>query len=270
MSPTSEAALLHVETQGEGPPVVLLHSSGLSSRQWRRLAAALPARGFRAVSVDLAGHGAAPPWTLSEPFAYTLDVDAVAALVEELSVSGPVHLVGHSYGGLLALLAALRRPPAVASLSAFEPVAFGVLDPARDAAAFVGLDALDLPWGDDPAAHELWLKTFVEYWGGAGAWGALREDARAEFRRVGWAVWGGVTTLQRDLTRAEAYAALGCPVLLMTGTLSPPAPARIASHLAATIPRARVVGLEGVGHMAPLTHADLVNGLILDALTAAK
>ncbi len=257
---------LHVETVGDGPAVLLLHSSGLSGRQWRRLSRALVERGFRVVVPDLTGHGASAPYPPPTPFSYREDVAAVTELVRS---SRPAHVVGHSYGGLVGLLVALEAREDLRSLVLFDPVAFGVLDPVADASALASLAAVDFEWGDSPQQHELWLQSFVDYWGGAGAWLALREDARTEFRRVGWVVEQGVTTLRDDRTPAAAYGAIGCPVTLMTGELSPPAAGAVVRRLAAALLGATVHTVPGAGHMAPLSHPDLVNGIIVESLTSA-
>src|SRR5438270_12284733 len=113
-----------------GSPVLLLHSSGLSGRQWRRLVRKLEERGFRASAPDLTGHGESAPLLEPTPFSFLQDAERVRGMLAE---GGPMHLVGHSYGGLVALIAALGAPEKVRSLALFEPVAFGVLDPVADA-----------------------------------------------------------------------------------------------------------------------------------------
>jgi len=259
------ATSLHVEVSGTGAPVVLLHSSGLSGRQWRRLTSDLAARGFQVVVPDLTGHGRSPACPEPTPHGYRDEVAAVTGLLAGLHGA---HVVGHSYGGLVALLAALELPSAVRSLVLFEPVAFGVLDPVADARALVELEAVDVPWGATAAEHDRWLESFVDYWGGSGAWAALRDDARAEFRRVGWAVHEGVVTLMADSTPSSAYGAITCPVTLITGESSPLAARRVVERLREAIPAARQVTLDGVGHMAPLADADRVNAVIRAALEA--
>lgn len=252
-----------MESSGSGVPVVLLHSSGLSGRQWRRLAQGLTGRGLRAVVPDLTGHGASTAWPEPTPFDFHTDVERLVAILE---AEGPAHVVGHSYGALAGLLAALATPRQVRSLVLFEPVAFGVLDPATDAGALAELASVESRWGEGASEHDRWLRTFVEYWGGAGAWSALRDEARAEFRRVGWVVREGVRTLMEDRTPPSAYAALGCPVRVLTGESSTLAARTVAARLAQVIPDAKVITIPGAGHMGPLTHAEIVNGAILDAL----
>ena len=135
---------LHVEDSGTGTPVVLLHSSGLSGRQWRRLATALAGRGARALAVDLTGHGASPAWPEPTPFSFKTDVEAVIALLE---AHGPAHVVGHSYGAFVGLLAGLAAPRSIRSMVLVEPVAFGALDPVVDKDAIASLSRVDVRWG---------------------------------------------------------------------------------------------------------------------------
>src|SRR5262249_49911610 len=111
-----------------GDPVVLVHSSGMSSRQWRRIADALEPR-FRIVLPDLLGYGESSPWPREERFHFALDLLALEAVIDRVAqqTGKRIHLAGHSYGGFLAMLAALHRPRAIRSIAVYEPVSFGVL-----------------------------------------------------------------------------------------------------------------------------------------------
>src|SRR5204863_8422743 len=99
--------MLHHERLGAGPPVVLLHSGGMSGRQWRRLAELLSPV-HEVVTPDFLGSGNNPPWPDAKPFDFALDVAEVGKLLDALGK--PAHLVGHSYGGLVALTLARQRP----------------------------------------------------------------------------------------------------------------------------------------------------------------
>jgi len=250
--------VLHVETVGLGTPVVLLHSSGLSSRQFGKLGAKIAEHGKQAVLVDLTGHGKSPALPEGEPMTWR---DDVAHVVELLKVQA--FLVGHSYGGLVALHAALAAPDRVKALILYDPVAFGILDE-LDHDVATTLNVIDLHAGATVETRDAWLEAFVDYWSGPGAWGGLREPARAEFRRVGWAVREGVRTLMADLTSAGAYSALP-PLHLITGEHTPVAERRVVAKLAAAT-GASVTEIRGAGHMGPLTHADEVNARVLELL----
>ena len=105
---------VHVEHDGSGEPVVLIHGFGGSSYSWRHLVPTLATR-YEVVAPDLNGFG----WTErpSEPEAYTLEGQPalVLGVLDALGIAS-AHVVGHSYGGGLALWLAARHPERVRSL----------------------------------------------------------------------------------------------------------------------------------------------------------
>ena len=250
--------------------VLLLHSSGMSSRQWGRLSEILGPT-HRVIAPDLLGSGANPPWPKEKLFDLSEDVDAVEALVDGLGE--PVHVVGHSYGGLLALKLARRDPSRVRSLTAYDPVAFGVLYAANDAEGLADLArAGDHPVFTDFAhgGNDPWFEVFVDYWNGPGAWRGLTEAGRESFLRVGRKVFFEVWSLMHDRTPASAYAGIEAPSLFLGGETSPPAARRVVALLARTLPRGRLLTVPGAGHMGPLTHAAFVNDAIAAHLASAS
>lgn len=261
-SVTSEGRRLVATESGSGEVALLLHSGGLSGRQWRRLALALEPH-MRVVVPDLLGYGASDAWPNGEPFHFDQDLAALEVLMEDLPA--PLHLVGHSYGGLLALKLALRHRERIGRLALFEPVAFGVLDETRDADAIANLTSVNLEWTPegDAAFDERWLREFVEWWNGRGAWDVLTGDVRETFRRSGWKVYQEVLALGADRTPQDAYHALSSNVLLLSGGRTPLAEQRVVQRLAEALPNARVQTFDKLGHMAPVTHADAVNEAIV-------
>jgi pimeloyl-ACP methyl ester carboxylesterase len=263
--------LVHSVT-GSGPTVVLLHSGGMSGRQFGKLAALLEGS-HRVVAPDLIGSGGNPPWPDGQPFHFLKDVHAVAELIGAgASAPEPVHLVGHSYGGLLALTLARLHPGRVRSLALYDPVVFGVLHADRqlpaDAAGLADLPTAPL-LDEASGGGEAWFEAFVGYWNGPGAWAALPEKSREAFLRVGRKVYLEVASLMADRTPASAYAGLTIPSLLMTGERTPVAARRVVARLASLLPRSRVEVIAGAGHMGPITHATTVNALIADHLRVA-
>lgn len=248
---------LHVLDHGAGVPVVLVHSGGMSQRQWRKLGERLVAT-HRVVAPDLLGSGDNPPWPADAPFHFDLDSAELAAIIGGLGQ--PVHLVGHSYGGLLALIHARTAPTTVRSLALYDPVAFGILQDEPDVDALIGDAAVlaDDPHGGDAA----WFERFVDWWNGAGTWASMPEPGRAGFLRVGRKVFLEVNSLLADRTAAAAYASITAPTLLLTGERTPAAERRVVQRLAVAIANARIIDVEGAGHMGPITHADAVNTAI--------
>lgn len=245
---------------------LLVHSGGFTSRQWRRLAERL-APTHDVLAPDLLGYGAAGAWPIGAPFHFHQDV---ARLEELIATGGPVDVVGHSYGGLLALQLALRAPAAVGAIAVYEPVAFGILG-GDDADVRADLDRVATTYVPDAhGVDEVWLAGFVEWWNGPGAWAALPEPTRQAFRDVGWKLSQEVASLTTDRTDAARYAQITAPTLLLGGGRSPAAEQRVLHRLAEALPHVRLQLFPELGHMGPITHAPEINAAIAAHLTAAR
>lgn len=242
-----------------GAPVVAVHSSGFSSRQWNKLGQLLAPR-HRFLAPDLIGVGGSSALQPGAGFEFSEDADAVAALLATLPE--PAHLVGHSYGGLVALHAALRAPARVRSLAIFEAVPFWLLSTTDDAARFA--EEMKQNRFEEGEGEDAWQRRFVDWWQGPGAWDALQPQARAAFLVPGRKTFLEVNSLMRDRTPASAYAALTMPALIMRSERSPWAARRANELLAQALPKGTLVDFAGVGHLAPVTHAAQVNARIAE------
>ena len=238
--------------------VVLLHSSGSSSRQWSGLIELLSPR-YDVRAVDLHGHGAQPAWPDRQPLALADEVTLVEPILREV---GPVHLVGHSCGGVVALKVAELHPQSVRSLVAYEPVLFRWLfdaDPDSDAAREVIEVAEGIRQALHARSYRRAARPFVDYWSGTGAWDAMPELRRqAVAARMG-SVLPHFDALFNDDGVATALHRIEAPMLLLTGASTVASTRRIGELLRAALPRAEHALLPGMGHMGPVTHADEVN-----------
>ena len=103
------APALFARTWGQGPPVVLLHGLGASSRYWEALAEA--SSGYAAIAPDLLGFGRSP-----KPPGASYDVGCHLEALAPLLPVGPAVVVGHSTGAILAAALAAARPSTVGAL----------------------------------------------------------------------------------------------------------------------------------------------------------
>jgi pimeloyl-ACP methyl ester carboxylesterase len=239
------------------PAVVLLHSSASSGRQWAALAEALQPY-CRVRLVDLHGHGARPAWQGAG--AQTLADDA--ELVAPLLADGGAHVVGHSYGGAVALKLACLHPRAVRSLVAFEPVMFRWLledDPHHPASQDVLAIIATIRNRLDCDKARVAAECFVSFWSGQAAWTALPEGARGAIAARMPTVLAHFDALTREPLRHAQLAGLGLPMLFASGAATVAATRRMASLLRATLPHATHLTLPGMGHMGPVTHAAAFN-----------
>jgi pimeloyl-ACP methyl ester carboxylesterase len=253
---------LHSITAGDGPEVICLHSSGSSSAQWRRLIEAAQAE-FRFVAFDFLGHGRSP----AQPARFDLACEADGVWDAVSSSREPVHLVGHSYGGAVAIALALRHAERIASLTVYEPVLFTLLEPAS--AEYAEITSVGGGIVKNARAGDLETATaaFIDYWNGAGSWRALppeqQERARARIEPVARhfeALFESGLTLDR-------LHSLHVPTLLLRGDRSPAAAQAVCTRLA-TLACVKVRAFPGLGHMGPVNHASTVNAAIVAHLQA--
>lgn len=246
---------------GNGSLVVCLHSSGGSSGQWQALLAGKHERRF--VAPDFHGHGRSPQPPEDRDYSLSVESDAVIRLLRGVD---HVDLVGHSYGGVVALDIARRLPAQVRSLTLYEPVLFGILD--RDAVAYREVTAVgqaivaDARGGRADAAAE----RFIDYWAGKGSWSAMTEPQRQTVvARIG-IVASHFEALFADPIPLYSVAALDVPVLLMRGGRTTPSASAVADRLAGVLRRVDIRSFEQAGHLGPITHAAEVNAAIANHL----
>jgi len=254
--------------EGAGPGVVCVHSNASSSSQWRALMTHLAPK-FHVLAPDTYGAGKSPPW----PTGHTVRLgDEIALLEPVMARAGdPFALVGHSYGAAVALLAALTQPRRVRCLVLYEPTLFSLLDaessPPNEATGIrqtVASAALDLAVDKRSAAAE----RFIDYWMGSGSWARVPAPRRAPIEASIANVEGWAAALFGEPTPLSAFKALKLPVLLLVGKDSPVSSRGVARLLAKALPAVQLVELDGVGHMGPVTHPDIVNPIIENFLAS--
>ena len=238
--------------------VIALHCSGADGRQWRRLRAELGA-GYSVQCPDLIG-ACDNAWNGQHAFTLADEVHPILGLID--AAADGVHLVGHSYGGAVALKAACARPERIASLTLYEPIPFQILRElgARADRELAEVEALAtlVAAGLLSGTYEYAAIAFAEDWGGSGGWDALRPAAQAALLR-----WLPKAPLDfratlHDTARLADFATVACPVLVMQGALAN-APCRtLAQELARSVPHCALEVLPGAGHMGPATHANAV------------
>jgi pimeloyl-ACP methyl ester carboxylesterase len=232
------------------PPVVALHCSGSDGRQWHRWHAASKDR-IDLIAPNLLGYGSEMPWNLERRINLFAEACEVAGLLRAHPEG--VHLVGHSYGGAVALEIALRLPFRVLSLTLYEPVRFGLLRTFGDAEWHeilrVGEQMVRLALS---AALERPARYFVDYWSGAGAWDRLPLARRRRMEFHVTKVCAEFDALFVDQTPLEMYDRLRMPVRLLSDTRSPRPALRVVERLSEFLPHATCARLEGLGHMGPL------------------
>lgn len=251
---------LNVVERGSGPPVVLVHGLPGTAYDWQPLTEALAARGRHVLAVDRAGYGHSDP--RPDDADYTLDANAddVLALLEALDLRD-VTLVGWSYGGGTAIVAARRDPSRLSSI-----VLVGSMGPREEPPPQPPLVFRALLWGPVLA----WVQRVPP------VVGVLRRGmSEAAFSGQPWPDWW-LPQLAANLGRPHATHAwlteaghitgqedldpsgIARPVLVVQGTDDRFVPMSVAEALHTRSPQAELLAVDGGSHMLPITHPELL------------
>ena len=230
-----------VDSEGEGPPIVMLHGLGGTSNSFQAMVP--PLAGFRIVRPDLPGAGRSP--APAQQLTVGFLVEAIENATAHLGVSR-AHIVGHSFGTLIAQHLAASRPERVASLTLFGPI----IEPQdaararlRDRAAtarnkgmctvadqLTGSALSSTTVNDNPVAVAFVRESH------------MRQDAEGFARSC------------EALAQAEKadHRLIDCPTLIVTGDEDAVGPASVAQELADKIGNAKAIILHRCGHWTPI------------------
>jgi pimeloyl-ACP methyl ester carboxylesterase len=240
------------EVSGEGPLVVLAHGMGDARSSYRFLAPLIAAAGYRVASVDLRGHGeSSPDW---DSYTRADTAGDLIALIEALG--GPAVIVGQSFSGGSATIAAATRPELVKAIVEIDP--------------FTRVAAISLPGLLTKPRYRKGglLLMRVALTGNVKTWLKYLDFAYPDVKPADWDAW--LAGLERNLREhggmvaarkmgrsrpSDAEAALPgvrCPVLVLMGTLDPdwPDPRAEAEAIVGLLPAGlgRFAMIDGAGH----------------------
>jgi pimeloyl-ACP methyl ester carboxylesterase len=261
--------LFYIE-QGTGAPVLFVHGAWMDLRYWEPQQDAIATQ-YRFIAYTLRYHGTAPWPDQGEHFSVATHIADLAAFIRRLDV-GPVHLVGLSSGGRLAILTAVRHSALVRSLTVLEPQLLSEL-------------LVDLPEAK-PVLDE-WTKAFEPIRTAAKAGEAMRAaklffelannqgpgafDRQPEaFRQM---ILDNARTVPLQLFAppppAISCAALGgveAPTLVVGGEQTPRYPALINEVVAQCIPSSRLVVIPKATHLMSHQNPTAFNETLLQFL----
>lgn len=248
---------------GSGPTIVLVPGSCSTGAAWRPVIAALGNR-FRCVTTSLLGYGGTEERRTPQDPAIAHEAEILESVIRRTGSNG-VHLVGHSFGGLVALATVLRARVPVASLTIAEAPAASLLREVGELQHYRTFrDMTDAYFAAFDGGAEVAIATMIDFYGGAGTFASWPARVRA---------YAIQTTSVNILDWASAYgfrlsptmlAAADVPVLVLRGGSSHPAVQRANELLSACLEGAALVTIPDAAHFMISTHA----GNVADAIAS--
>lgn len=239
------------------PVILLIHGAGMDGTIWQLQTRYLAYRNYRAVAIDLPGHGR------SEGEALT-SVESMADWVAAFAVAGgfgTVHVVGHSMGSFVALELASRYADVIGSITLCGTATSMPVHPdllAKAADDLHGAAALMADWGHARPAH-VGLNPTPGLWMMGGA-RALVENSKPGVLAVDFRACMAYENAK------VAAATTRCPVTVVIGLGDKMTPPKAGRTLAAAFPSATVIELEDTGHSMMTENPRAVRAAIVAAV----
>jgi pimeloyl-ACP methyl ester carboxylesterase len=247
-----------LDAAGSGPAVVFLHGAFMDRRTWDRQMTALAPR-YRVVRYDIRPFGeSTPPEKPYRP------IDDLREVLDALTIDR-AHLVGHSFGGGVAIDFALAHPDRVASLVLVNSGVTGAAMPADEQkeAAAVFLAARE----SDDKAVEAWLR--LRLWSASiGRPEVMRAVEDSVRRNLKLFKMEAPPFAQTEQPAKDHLGDVRAPTLVVSGDRDTPGNRAAAEMAAQGIPKARLEVIPGADHAIPIGWADRLNELLLTFFAA--
>ena len=257
-----EAGNIDYEECGHGQTIVLVPGSCSTGAAWNPVVAAFHGQ-YHCVTTSLLGYGATAERRTSQDASILHEVDVIERVLRQ--AGSPVHLVGHSFGGLVALAVALRGHAPLASLTILEAPAAEILRACGEEQHYRAFRQMtDAYFADFEGNNKEAIAAMIDFYGGVGTFASWPPRVRA---------YAIETTAVNILDWKSAYGfplqptdlgAVNLPTLISYGSMSHPAARRANFLLGEFMDPADVVPINGAAHFMIATHAKEVGRLIVE------
>jgi pimeloyl-ACP methyl ester carboxylesterase len=263
-----ERGRIDYDETGDGPTVVLVPGSCSTGAAWRPVVSQWN-NTFRCVTTSLLGYGG----TAERRTAGDADISHEAEIIEAVirRAACPVHLVGHSFGGLTALAVALRRKVPLLNLTIAEAPGPEILRHTGEREHYRAFrDMTEAYFTAFRAGEKAAIDQMIDFYGGAGtfaSWPQRVRDYAIDATPVNILDWSSAYGFA--LTPA-LLGTVQLPALVLWGEASHPAARRANELLGRHMPNALALAIPGAAHFMIATHANEVAGAIARHVAGAE
>jgi pimeloyl-ACP methyl ester carboxylesterase len=251
--------------KGTGEPIVFIHGSYATTSTWKRIIEQL-SKTHHCIAIKLPGHCGTPdPEDFANPCVET-ELAIIESVVTQLT-DQPIHLVGHSYGGVVALAQALKGSLSIGQLTLFEPVATWVLDLLSDKEMLSSVEVFLKKYNQDTMNNAPYAcGQVIDFWGGGNEFAILPtfiKDTMALLQSNNlrhWKICSQVNNLRADL------AQLSIPTRIVCGSRSNQVAHAIVNHLHRELPHSKTYEIKDASHSLVTSHVDECLSVLQDTL----
>ena len=251
--------------QGAGEPIVFVHGSYATTSTWKKMVEHL-SKTHHCISIKLPGHCGTPdPEDFANPSIET-ELSIIESVVAKVTKQ-PIHLVGHSYGGVVALAQALKSSLSIKQLTLFEPVAVWSLELLNDKAMMSCVDDFLKKYYQDTLNNVPYAcGQVIDFWGGGNEFELLPSFIKDKMALLQdnnlrhWKVCTQVNNSRSDLMK------LTVPTQIVCGSRSNQVAHAIVSHLNEQLPHSKQYEIAGASHSLVTSHAEECLSIMQDNL----
>jgi pimeloyl-ACP methyl ester carboxylesterase len=252
------------QTTQKKETVVMLHGTASNAYQWSLLAEQL-ATHFLVLSPEIPGYEREPIKTNRDMNSLENRIRPLLHLID--STAGKMHLVGHSFGGLVAMRLGELRPNKILSISIYEPTAIGVfkncLEPSDLMLVAEVKQLAEIVANSSP---DVAMESFINFWHGGSHWSTIARDIQKKLSKYSSIAAQDFINGLEDLYQPQQRPFFKGKMHVLFGTDTVPLAKRIAAKLIEQLPNATLYKLNGLGHMGPITNPELFNAAIVSIL----
>ena len=249
---------------GEGPAILFIPGSFSTPSAWSAVQKLMPPN-YRFISTSLCGYGSTEELRSTDNYGMHNLIDIIEAVVAK--IGQPVHLVGHSFGGMVALACALSDRFEILSITTFEANPITLIDACRHRHLFEETikikDEFEAAFN---AQNKDAAKIIIDFWGGDGSFASMPDSVQQYCRQTAYNNVLDWYTALSFRAKAGDYAKLSMPVLLVRGAHANTQMVQITKTLQNCIPNQRSVIISNAAHFLITSHAAECAHVLVDFL----